>query len=64
MKNIAIVEMIYEMNGKHLTCGPFEEGSPEMVDAELTIISNGGRVMLIQELDDQVKAKQAMEVMA
>ena len=59
-----IVELFYEMNGRHLTCGPFEDGSPEMANAELTIMSNGGRVLAVEALDDQVKARQAMSVTA
>ena len=59
-----IVEIFYEMNGKYLTCGPFEEYSPEFVEAENTIFDRGGRVLAIEELDNQVKVRQAMEVMA
>ena len=65
MKNIAlvnalfakqkypVVEILYEMNGNHLTCGPFEEGSPEFAEAENTIFDRGGRVIAVEELETE-----------
>ena len=64
MSKYPMVEIFYEMNGKYLTCGPFEEYSPEFAEAENTIFDRGGRVVAVQELDDQEKVRQAMEVMA
>ena len=49
MSKYPIVEILYEMNGKYLTCGPFEEGSSEFAEAENTIFDRGGRVIAIEE---------------